>query len=118
MACSFTSENANNLITVRSGGIDIAARLGLADEIIDNARSLISEQGRITQEYISRLAELTAARDRGAAVPLFLLDDVSSELDRARTRRSLRYLSLRMLDDVGIEPGDAMAEANKPFWRA
>lgn len=39
-------------------------------------------------------------------------------LDRARTRRSLRNLSLRMLDDVGLEPGDAMAEANKPFWRA
>ena len=38
--------------------------------------------------------------------------------DRARTRRSLRDLSLRMLEDVGIEPGDAMAEANKPFWRA
>ena len=38
--------------------------------------------------------------------------------ERSRTRRSLRNLSLRMLDDVGIEPGDAMAEANKPFWRA
>lgn len=38
--------------------------------------------------------------------------------NRARTRRSLRDLSLRMLEDVGLEPGDAMAEANKPFWRA
>ena len=37
---------------------------------------------------------------------------------RARTRRSLRDLSLRMLEDIGVEPGDAMAEANKPFWRA
>jgi DNA replication and repair protein RecF len=33
-----------------------------------------------------KLAELVAARDRGD-VPLFLLDDLSSELDRARTRR-------------------------------
>ena len=33
-----------------------------------------------------KLAELVAARERGD-VPLFLLDDVSSELDRGRTRR-------------------------------
>lgn len=33
-----------------------------------------------------KLAELVAARERGD-VPLFLLDDVSSELDRVRTRR-------------------------------
>jgi recombinational DNA repair ATPase RecF len=33
-----------------------------------------------------KLAELVAARARGT-VPLFLLDDASSELDRARTAR-------------------------------
>jgi DNA replication and repair protein RecF len=45
-------------------------------------------RGQVRSLVLSlKLAELTAARDRGAAVPLFLLDDVSSELDRARTRR-------------------------------
>ena len=37
---------------------------------------------------------------------------------RARTRRALRGLTPRMLDDVGIEPGEARYEASKPFWRA
>jgi len=37
---------------------------------------------------------------------------------RSRTRIALSQLSHRMLEDVGIEPGDALHEANKPFWRA
>ena len=53
----------------RSGGLDIAARLGLNEEIVGKARSLISEQGQLTASYVSRLAELTAAAadDRAAA---------------------------------------------------
>jgi DNA replication and repair protein RecF len=39
-----------------------------------------------------KLAELVAARDRGE-VPLFLLDDLSSELDRARTARLVGTLA-------------------------
>lgn len=39
-----------------------------------------------------KLAELVAARERGE-VPLFLLDDVSSELDRVRTRRLVGTLA-------------------------
>lgn len=39
-----------------------------------------------------KLAELQAARDRGT-VPLFLLDDLSSELDRARTSRLVELLA-------------------------
>ena len=37
---------------------------------------------------------------------------------RARTRRALSELTPRMLDDVGLEPGEARYEASKPFWRA
>jgi uncharacterized protein YjiS (DUF1127 family) len=36
---------------------------------------------------------------------------------RARTRRALSGLSLRMLEDAGIEPYEAVREAAKPFWR-
>ncbi|MFK7927412.1 MAG: DNA replication/repair protein RecF [Myxococcota bacterium] len=39
-----------------------------------------------------KLAELVAARDRGEG-PLFLLDDLSSELDRARTGRLVETLA-------------------------
>ena len=37
---------------------------------------------------------------------------------RSSTRRALSQLTPRMLEDAGIEPGDAMREASKPFWRA
>jgi uncharacterized protein YjiS (DUF1127 family) len=38
--------------------------------------------------------------------------------DRARTRRALSQLSFKMLEDIGVEPYEAMREANKSFWRA
>ena len=38
-----------------------------------------------------KLAELSAARQKGV-VPIFLLDDLSSELDRDRTSRLVRIL--------------------------
>lgn len=38
--------------------------------------------------------------------------------DRARTRAALRQLDPRLLDDIGVTRGDAMIEAEKPFWRA
>ena len=37
---------------------------------------------------------------------------------RARARRELAALDSRMLHDIGVAPGDAMREINKPFWRA
>jgi len=50
-------------------------------------------RGQVRSLVLSlKLAELVAARDRGE-VPLFLLDDLSSELDRARTARLVQTLS-------------------------
>lgn len=37
---------------------------------------------------------------------------------RAKQRRQLSRLTLRELDDVGIDADAADAEAAKPFWRA
>jgi len=37
--------------------------------------------------------------------------------ERASTRRALSQLTYRMMEDVGVEPHEAMHEANKPFWR-
>lgn len=36
---------------------------------------------------------------------------------RSRTRRALRDLSPRLLDDVGIDRAEARQEARKPFWQ-
>ncbi|TVQ87318.1 MAG: DNA replication/repair protein RecF [Deltaproteobacteria bacterium] len=50
-------------------------------------------RGQVRSVVLSlKLAELVAARARGDA-PLFLLDDLSSELDRARTQRLVEVLS-------------------------
>lgn len=37
--------------------------------------------------------------------------------ERHHTRRQLRDLDARLLDDVGISPHQAEREARKPFWR-
>ena len=38
--------------------------------------------------------------------------------DRAEQRRRLAVMDDRMLDDIGVNRGEAMREARKPFWRA
>jgi uncharacterized protein YjiS (DUF1127 family) len=37
---------------------------------------------------------------------------------RAASREELLNLDDRLLSDIGLTPGDAAAEAAKPFWRA
>ena len=55
--------------------------------------------------------------------PLYkrLLRETTSTLAKwvrqAYERRQLAQLDLRQLSDVGISPGDRMAELSKPFWR-
>jgi uncharacterized protein YjiS (DUF1127 family) len=36
---------------------------------------------------------------------------------RHATRRELRDLPPHMLRDIGLTPGEALREADKPFWR-
>jgi len=37
--------------------------------------------------------------------------------ERARARRELATLDLRMLRDLGLSPSQVEFEANQPFWR-
>jgi len=50
-----------------------------------------------------------------------LLRDTASTLAKwlrlAYERRQLSQLDSRELSDLGISPGDRMAELSKPFWR-
>jgi uncharacterized protein YjiS (DUF1127 family) len=39
-------------------------------------------------------------------------------LHRSRTRSTIRELDDRMLRDIGLTRGDALVEADKPFWLA
>lgn len=38
--------------------------------------------------------------------------------ERSRTRRVLRSMDRRMLEDIGVEREEALKEARKPFWMA
>ncbi|HHO50521.1 MAG TPA: DNA replication and repair protein RecF [Deltaproteobacteria bacterium] len=80
---------------------ELERRTTLAGPQIDNVR--ISLDDRPARDFASRgqirslvlalkLAEMVAARARGE-VPLFLIDDASSELDAARTARLVGLLS-------------------------
>jgi len=71
----------------RSGGLDIAARLGLPAPIVQHARSLVPEMGRMTQRYVARLADLTAAAEaalRSARVREEEAERHARELDAVR----------------------------------
>ena len=37
---------------------------------------------------------------------------------RAQERQALAVMTDRELRDIGVNPGDAIAEARKPFWAA
>ena len=66
-------------------------------------------------EVSSYTAEPTARVSQTMAA---FRETVRTWKERTRTRRALSQLTLRMLDDAGIEPYEAMEEARKPFWRA
>jgi DNA replication and repair protein RecF len=58
-----------------------------------HAARTFGSRGQVRSVVLAlKLAELVAARERGE-VPLFLVDDVSSELDRLRTDRLVEVLS-------------------------
>lgn len=80
---------------------ELARKVPLAGPQLDDVRFLLD--GRPVRDFASRgqvrsvalalkLAEMVAARARGE-VPLFLLDDVSSELDAERTGRLVGLLA-------------------------
>ena len=88
-------------IFARSRSTEVRRRRTLAGPQTDEVSIRLG--GQPARRYASRgqvrslvlalkLAELRAARERGA-VPLFLLDDLSSELDRVRTRRLVALLA-------------------------
>jgi uncharacterized protein YjiS (DUF1127 family) len=47
-----------------------------------------------------------------------LLRTVTLWRARAQERRTLAAMTHRELRDIGISPGEANAEARKPFWTA
>ena len=59
---------------------------------------------------------------RGIGSPEFLVKRLSHAIACWQWRRvyraQLATLPPSLIDDIGLTPGDAYAEADKPFWRA
>ncbi len=51
----------------RSGGLDLAARVGLPEQVIADARSRLREEHRETRRYLARLHEMAETREREEA---------------------------------------------------
>ncbi len=82
----------------RSGGLDIAARLGLPEEIVEHARSLLGEGGRTAERYIGQLAEKVARaeEDRRAAAETLSAARAEREAARDREERQAQEVQARL----------------------
>jgi DNA mismatch repair protein MutS2 len=74
----------------RSGGLDIAGRLGLPAAIVEHARRLVPESARRAQDYVARLAELVAEAgvDRQSAAADRVAAAQEHQLSREANRRA------------------------------
>ncbi|WP_343715880.1 DUF1127 domain-containing protein [Inquilinus sp.] len=66
---------------------------------------------RVVERRVSRSALSRPATFAG------LVQTLDLWLERARTRRQLDALTDHELRDLGLDRGDALREAAKPFWR-
>jgi len=62
------------------------------------------------------------ARGTGASIAQMILTAPLAMLaawgDRLKQRDALAEMDARMLKDIGVSRGEAMVEADKPFWTA
>ena len=79
-------------------------------DTIKPVRARVSPGGRSAWAQRGLLAAL--ARDG-----LTLLELVTTWQQRWRQRDDLMKRDQRLLEDIGVSPGDAAAEWRKPFWR-
>ncbi len=106
----------------RSGALEIAARLGLPEPILEAARALRPHAGRRIDEYLRRLEELSAAlagRLRSADEARARLERERIELEAALAEREQRRrraaaeeieLALRALREAGERYLDTLKE--------
>ncbi len=111
-------------LLARSRGSEVQRRMCLVGPQRDDVDLLLDGQparsfgsrGQVRSVVLAlKLAELVAARDRGDA-PIFLLDDLSSELDRARTARLVGVLA-ELASQVFITTTDASHLGGLPEGR-
>jgi uncharacterized protein YjiS (DUF1127 family) len=92
-------------------GSDAQAGFGT---LFSTAAALTSPvQGQLDRPFYGDVPPLALRGGLRRALDLLLLWQ-----DRIEQRHQLAQLSEQMLRDIGINRADALAEAEKPFWRA
>jgi DNA mismatch repair protein MutS2 len=87
----------------RSGGLDIAGRLGLLPEIVESARGLVPQSGHLTQRYIARLADLAAAAQTDREAAGRLREEALAERERCREDRQRQDRSYEQRLEAALE---------------
>jgi len=72
--------------------------------------------GRVARVAPQRIPRRNAGRSLRQALRL-VRSTLQQWARRRRGRAELARLDDRMLRDIGVTPGDAWREINKPFWR-
>jgi len=72
----------------RSGGVDLASRVGLPEEVVADARARLSSGHREAKQYLARLQELTESRQREE--DLLVTRRAELEVEREELREATR----------------------------
>ena len=92
-----------------SAGIEIAGRLGLPAAVVERARSLLGDNSRRTEEFLSRLRTLTAETEAGR-------DDLQKARERvAREREEQRRQVEAEMERLRRRSAKALDDALKKF---
>jgi len=99
----------------RSGGIEMAGRVGLPEEILDAARSRLSEAHRLVDSYLARLHALVEARQTEEARARASREALDAERSEASERARQEEADLRRsyqdaMDAALARIGDAAKE--------
>ncbi len=99
-------------IAGRSGGLEMAARLGIPEEILDAARGGLSEAHRVVDDYLARLHALVQSREAE-------LEEARLERERAARERSQALEEARQAErDLRRKYDAAIEEAMGRIARA
>ena len=82
-------------IAGRSGGLEMAGRVGLPEEILAEARSRLSDAHRLVDQYLQRLQSLVEARKVEEARARSEREALESERTEARQRAREEEIALR-----------------------
>lgn len=95
-------------IAGRSGGLEMAGRVGLPEEIVDSARSRLSEAHRVVDRYLTQLQELVEARRKEEERARGEREALEAEREQARERAREEEVDLRRRYETAA--GEALAK--------